>query len=74
MIPLVIVVVDEGFDLSFKVNGQEVVFQQDAVLQGLMPSFDLALDLRVIRRTMLGRARFPPRRRNGRLNGGRGPG
>jgi hypothetical protein len=33
-----IVVIDEGFDLGFKVAGQEVVFEQDAVLQGLMPS------------------------------------
>ena len=48
VIPLMIVVVDEGFDLGFKITGQEVVFQQDAVLQGLMPSLDLALGLRVI--------------------------
>jgi len=39
---LVVVVVDEGFDLRFKIAGQEVVFQQNAVLQGLMPSLDLA--------------------------------
>ena len=51
MIPLVIVVVDEGFNLSFKITRQEVVFQQDAVLQGLMPSFDLALGLWMIWRT-----------------------
>ena len=38
-IALVIVVVDEGFDLSFEVTRQEVVFQQDAALQGLMPAF-----------------------------------
>ncbi len=31
VISLVVVVVDEGFDLSFKVARQEVVFQQDAV-------------------------------------------
>lgn len=46
-----IVVVDEGFDLSFKITGQEVVFQQDAVLQCLMPALDLALGLRMIWRT-----------------------
>ena len=47
----VIVVIDEGSDLSFEITGQEVVFQQDSVLQGLVPAFDLALGLRVIRRT-----------------------
>src|SRR5271169_4063710 len=30
----VIVVGDEGTDLSFEIAGQEVVFQQDAVLEG----------------------------------------
>ena len=29
--------VDEGFNLGFEITGQEVVFQQNAVLQGLMP-------------------------------------
>ncbi|SEL42088.1 hypothetical protein SAMN04488032_1293 [Pacificibacter marinus] len=61
MIALMIVVVDEGFDLSFEVTRQEVVFKQDPVLQGLMPSIagrrlqsnlpkglDFALGLRVI--------------------------
>lgn len=38
MVALAIVVVDEGFDLGFEVSGQEVVFQQDAVLQGLVPA------------------------------------
>jgi hypothetical protein len=47
-------VFDEGFDLGFKITKQEVVFQQDAVLQGLMPSLDLALGLRVVRRTARG--------------------
>ena len=55
-----VVMIDEGFDLGFKDAGQEVVFQQDAVLQSLMPSrqrrahrttFDLALGLRMIWRT-----------------------
>ena len=46
-----IVVVDEGCDLGFEIAGQEVVFQEDAVLQGLMPSLDFTLRLRVIRRT-----------------------
>jgi len=51
VVALVVVVIDEGFDLSIEIAWQEVVFQQDAVLQGLVPSFDLALCLRMIRRT-----------------------
>ena len=51
MITLVIVMIDEGFDLGFKITGQEVVFQQNAVLQGLMPALDLTLGLRMLRRT-----------------------
>ena len=46
-----VVVTDERIDLSFKVSGQEVVFQQDAVLQSLVPAFDLALGLGMVRRT-----------------------
>ena len=34
-----------------RAGGQEVVFQQDAVLQGLMPPLDFALDLRMIWRS-----------------------
>ena len=45
MIALVIVVPNEGGDLCFKVTGQEVVLQQDAVLERLMPTLDLALGL-----------------------------
>ena len=41
----VIVVLDEGRDLAFEVSGQEVVLQQDAVFQGLVPALDLALGL-----------------------------
>ncbi len=48
MVALVIVVVDEGFDLGFEIARQEVVFQQDAVLQGLMPALNLTLGLRMI--------------------------
>ena len=50
MIALMIVVADERIDLRFEVTGQEVVFQQDAVLQRLMPAFDLALGLWMVRR------------------------
>ena len=44
----VIVILDEGLDLGLKVALQIVVLQQDAVLQGLMPAFDLALGLRMV--------------------------
>ena len=43
MISLVIVVIHEGFDMSFKITKQEVVFKQDAVFQGLMPALYLGL-------------------------------
>ena len=48
MITLMVIVLEEGFDWSSKVTWQKVVFQQDAVLQGLMPPLDLTLGLRVI--------------------------
>ncbi len=51
MVTLVVVVIDKGFDLGFEIARQEVVFQKDAVLQGLMPTLDLALGLRMVRRT-----------------------
>ena len=41
----VVVMLDEGADLSLQVVGQEVIFQEDAVLLGLMPTLDLALGL-----------------------------
>ncbi len=49
VVALVIVMLDERFDLGLKVTWQEVVFQEDAVLEGLMPALDLALGLRVER-------------------------
>ena len=51
MVALVVVMIDKGLDLGFEIAGQEVVFQQDAVLQSLIPPLDLALSLGVIRRT-----------------------
>ena len=47
MIALVIVVLDEGLDLLFEITGQEVVLQQRAVLERLVPALDLALGLRM---------------------------
>ena len=41
----VVVMLDEGAYRGLQVAGQEVVFQKDAVLQGLMPALDLALGL-----------------------------
>src|SRR5665213_1689278 len=38
-----IVVLDEGLDLTLEVAGQEVILQENAVLQRLVPAFDLAL-------------------------------
>src|SRR5436305_6489110 len=43
VVSAMVVVVDEGRDLSFEVAGQEVVFQQDAVFESLVPALDLAL-------------------------------
>lgn len=43
--------IDEAFDLGFQVAGEEVVFQQDAVFQRLMPTFDFSLGLGMIWRT-----------------------
>src|ERR1044072_9385115 len=40
--------IDELFDVGFKIARQVVVFQQDAVLERLMPAFDLALCLRMV--------------------------
>ena len=51
VVSAMIIVVDEGLDLSLKIAGQEVVLQQDAVLESLVPSFDLALGLGMHRGT-----------------------
>ena len=37
--------------MALEIAGQVVVLEQDAVLQGLVPALDLALGLRVIRRS-----------------------
>jgi hypothetical protein len=44
-----IVMIDECRDLGFKVFLGEVVFQEDAVLQRLVPAFDFPLRLRMAR-------------------------
>ena len=50
MIAPMIIALDEGCDLGFEIARQEVVLQEDAVLQGLVPALDLALGLRMARR------------------------
>jgi hypothetical protein len=45
VVSAMIVVLDEGGDLPFEIAGQEVVFEQDAVLERLVPALDLALGL-----------------------------
>ena len=45
VIAAMIIMFDEGFDLAFKIARKEVVLQQDAVLERLMPALDLALGL-----------------------------
>ena len=49
MVSQVIVVSDEATDLGFEITRQIVVFEQDAVLERLVPSLDLALCLGMLR-------------------------
>lgn len=51
MVAAVVVMIDEARDLSFEIARQEVVLEQDAVLQRLVPALDLALGLGMARRT-----------------------
>ena len=46
-----IIMIDERLDLRLQICWKEVVLQQDAVFQGLMPSLYLALCLWMIWRT-----------------------
>ena len=48
VVALVVAVGHKCFDAGLEVTRQEVVFQQDAVLERLMPPLDFALGLRVI--------------------------
>ena len=45
VVAMVVVVVDEGGDGGFEFAFEEVVFEQDAVFEGLMPPLDFALSL-----------------------------
>ncbi len=51
MVAPMVVVLHKRADLSLQVSGQVVVFEQDPVLEGLVPTLDLALRLRVVGRT-----------------------
>jgi len=48
MIAPMVVVIDEPADAGLKITRQVVVFQEDAVLERLMPALDFAL-LSVVR-------------------------
>ena len=48
MVASMIVVIDEAIDVGLEVAGQVIVLEQDAVLQRLMQTLDLALGHRVI--------------------------
>ena len=47
MVSAMVIGIDESRDLGFKVLFEEEVFQQDAVLQRLVPALDIALRLRM---------------------------
>jgi hypothetical protein len=65
VVSAVVVVGNEGFDLGFEIAGQEVIFQQDAVLEGLVPAKRLnGFSHRSLKR--LGRIRTPNAMTNGR--------
>ena len=48
MVALVVVVFDEAPDLRFEIARQVIVLQQYPVLERLMPTLDLVLDLGMI--------------------------
>jgi hypothetical protein len=50
MVALMVVVPDEGRDVCCAIAGQDVIFQQDAVFERLVPTFYFALSLWMIRR------------------------
>ena len=51
MVAVMVVVADEVADLEFEMPRQQVVLEQDAVLQGLVPTLDLALGLGMVGRS-----------------------
>ena len=49
VVSMIVVMIHEGADLQFKIAGQVIVFEENLVLEGLMPSLDFTLCLRVVR-------------------------
>ena len=47
VVTLMVVMIDKSVDLGLEIAGQIVILEQDAVLQCLVPAFDLALGLGV---------------------------
>ena len=58
VISLMVVMANEGGNVRLKITRQGVVLQQNAVLQGLLPSLNLALRLRVTGRAACVRHAF----------------
>ncbi len=48
VVAMIVVMANERSDVAFKIAWKEVALQQDAVLECLMPAFNLALGLRMI--------------------------
>jgi len=51
VITLMVIVLDERLDLGVEIAWEEVIVEQNAVLQGLVPPLDFTLGLRMERRT-----------------------
>lgn len=48
MVAAAAVVIEEGADLPLELSRQEEVFRRDALIQGLVPAFDLAVSLGMV--------------------------
>jgi hypothetical protein len=48
VVSMMIIILDECLDLGFEVCWEVLIFQQDVVLQRLLPPLNLALGLRLI--------------------------
>lgn len=52
VISAVVVEIDDGVNLAFKMTRQVIILQQDAVFQRLVPAPDFALGLRMVWRVL----------------------
>ena len=50
MVTLVVVAIDEGFDMPLQITWQVIVLQKNTVLNGLVPALDIALGLEMRKR------------------------